>query len=108
MNETQQQPQEVPQLAEPVLLPPRGLWAVALALFVLTAIAGVLWAPPLRPRLQPNLTLDTWHDVDLAAMRQTDDALLRLTAASPEQRELERTIQELAGRQGPGGRSDTK
>lgn len=94
MDDTQQRPPpEESPLTEPVLLPPRGLWAVAVVAFVLTAVAGILWAPPLRPRLQPNLTLDTWHDVDLAAMRQADDALLRLTAVSPEQQALERTIQ---------------
>lgn len=82
-----------PELAEPVLLPPRGLWAVALALFVLTAVVAILWAPPVKPRLQPNLRLDTWRDIDLTALRQPDDALLRGKVQAPEQQQLEQTIQ---------------
>ncbi len=94
MDDAQPQPPlEEPALAEPVLLPPRGLWALALVLFVLTAVAGILWAPPLHPRVLPSLVLETWRDVDLPAMRQRDDALLRLVAPSPEQQALERTIQ---------------
>ncbi len=88
-----QPPLEEPALAEPVLVPPQGLWAVALALFVLTAVAGILWAPPLHPRATPSLVLETWREVDLPAMRQADDALLRLQPASPEQAALERMIQ---------------
>ena len=78
---------------EPVLLPPHGLWAVALALFVLSAVAAIFWSPPLHPHLQPSLVLETWRDVDLAALRQPDDALLRLPAGGPEQQALHAAIQ---------------
>jgi hypothetical protein len=81
------------ELAEPVLVPPRGLWAVALALFALTAVAGILWAPPVKPHSRPDLTLETWREVDLATMRHADDALLRDKPATPEQVKLEQQIQ---------------
>lgn len=81
-----------PATAEPVLLPPRGLWAVALGLFALTAAAAVLWAPPLRPTLLPDFALDHWRDVDLAAMRQHDDALMAAPVTDPGRLELEARI----------------
>ena len=83
---------EEADLAEPVLVPPRGLWAVALALFVLSAAAAILWAPPLRPRLKPSLVLDTWRNADIAGMRAADDALLKRVPTAPEQVALEKTI----------------
>ena len=92
MDEPQETLTDEAALEEPVLVPPRGLWAVALALFVLTAVAAILWAPPLKPRLLPNLTLETWRDVDLGELRAPDDALLKHAPSSPEQLQLERAI----------------
>lgn len=64
-------------IEEPVLLPPRGLWAVALALFAIAAAAGVLWSPPARTPVRPSLALHFWQEADLAQMRARDEGLLR-------------------------------
>lgn len=94
MDDAQPLPPDDNAPLEPVLLPPRGLWAVALALFVASAVAAILWAPSLKPRLRPSLTLETWRDVDVAALRQPDDALLNHPPLSAEQVALEAAIQE--------------
>ncbi len=79
MAEVEQTPAETQEPQEPVLVPPRGLVAVTLALMLLTAAAGVLLAPPAQPRLQVSLTLDNWrpNEAERDAMVQRDDALLK-------------------------------
>ena len=72
-------PDAVAALEEPVLLPPRGLWAVALALFALAAVVAVFWAPPARTPVSPHLFLDLWRQTDVTELRARDDALLRQT-----------------------------
>lgn len=89
MDENQSQPQ-LPE--EPVLVPPRGLWAVALGLFGLTAVAALLWAPPVRPPIHPKLHLEFWRDADVEAMHARDDALLTQLPKTPTQSALEVAI----------------
>lgn len=70
-------------LQEPVLLPPRGLVAVTLAVLLLTAAASILLAPPVRPAPQLSLSLETWRgsEAERDAMVSQGDALLRAARA---------------------------
>jgi len=75
----EQAPAQAEDPQEPVLVPPRGLVAVTLAVLLLTAGLAVVVAPPVQPPLLASLVLDAWQPAadERDAMVQRDDALLR-------------------------------
>ena len=79
-------------LVEPVLVPPRGLVAVTLALLATTAVAAVLVAPPAQETVVPSLALQLWaaDARELAEMRQRDSRLMATHPALPQEAMLRR------------------